>query len=77
MRGAIHPLPHTSSWRIASLSRGYFFVAWYEVKNRDPAGTEFRGILYSMTSTSTVYSTVSFVTVRNSCYALVTTVRFM
>jgi len=38
MRGAMHPLTHTSSWRGAQLSTKSIecvFVVWYFVKPRD------------------------------------------
>jgi hypothetical protein len=38
MRGAIHPLPYTSSWRGALLSIRYAFVVLYFVKHREMDG---------------------------------------
>jgi hypothetical protein len=35
MRGAIPPLPHTSSGRCAYLSMGHVLIVWYLVKRRD------------------------------------------
>jgi len=35
MHGALPLLPHMSSWCGSYLSKGYVFMAWYLVKNRD------------------------------------------
>jgi hypothetical protein len=35
MRGAILPLPNTSSWCSAKLRTGYVFIVWYLVKHKD------------------------------------------
>jgi len=34
MHGAIHPLPHASSWCCALVRNGDIFMAWYLVKHR-------------------------------------------
>jgi hypothetical protein len=50
MRGAIPPLPNTSSWRGAYLSKRYVLTVWRLVKHRDNFTSERLGLGIPFTS---------------------------